>query len=139
METTISTIATALAILAAVCYLIYCDYKRRKGDPAADLAEVQNLKDVLISAAFGIVTRCEREHGAGTGALKLSEAVESLLSHIPDHLRGQFTAQVLTDLVEDALSAAKIEWAKNPALLNTGENMNAVGFKLDSDYDSEEL
>jgi len=136
-----ATLISMLIMFAVIVLSGYALLRKPKTDTAANLEEMQRLKGFLQLAAFGIVTRLQREYGNGTGALKLSEAVESLLNLIPENLRTKFDGMTLIDIIEDALADAKFQWEKNPELLNTGEKTNAVGFALDngdSDYDPEE-
>jgi hypothetical protein len=88
----------------------------------AELAEIARIKSVLRAAAFSVITLLERQYGDKTGALKLSGAIDLLLQLIPDKWKGQFDETALTDIVEDALAAAKLKWAKNPILLGLKES-----------------
>ena len=122
----------SIALMAAFSAGLYAwNHRERLKEAAskiAELAEIGNIKDTLKAAAFAIVTALERQEGKGTGALKLASAVHELMQIIPEQYRGQFTAQALADIVEDALAAAKLKWAGNPALLQQGQSTNAVGF-----------
>ena len=122
-------VAVAAAVPLAIRWL-------RKWAAASDLArliEVGNIKDALRAAAFATVTALERQEGKGTGSLKLAQAVHELWQLVPEKYRGQFDAQAITDIVEDALAAAKLKWAKNPALLQQGQSTKAIGFMASTD------
>ena len=126
METLRSIIMlVGLALIAAtVAGLWIWNHREKLREAASELVkldDVGNIKDALRAAAFATVTALERQEGKGTGALKLASAVHELLQLVPEQYRGQFDALSIISIVEDALSEAKLKWAKNPALLQRME------------------
>jgi len=108
--------ALCVASVLIVTLILYLR-KDTRLDTEGTLKEVQNLKSILAEIAFAIVTQLEREHGEKLGLLKLSSAVEFLMRLIPDQLKGQFNVQILVDIVEESLAAARMKWKQNPKLI----------------------
>jgi hypothetical protein len=73
---------------------------------------------VLDKLLFAAVTWAERTYGAGTGKLKLAEAMQRIYPHIPAIIRAFVTEKWIEDKLNAALEKAKEAWAANPALLS---------------------
>jgi len=69
-------------------------------------------EEQIEAAAIGIVSEIETTYGGKGGELKRAAAIERVIALIPEKWRGEFGAEVIAGYVEDALSAAKIIWAK---------------------------
>lgn len=96
----IDNIVTCVVILVTVAALI------KKGET-----------DVLKELLFGLITKAEQEFGEGTGLLKFSTVADWLYERIPTLIRPLFTSKNIEKLIEEALEKAKIEWKKNPDLI----------------------
>lgn len=72
--------------------------------------------NALESILFALVTQAEKECGSGTGALKLSKVIDWSYEKIPSWARPFITVEKLTDMINDAVEAAKKVWDKNDAI-----------------------
>lgn len=95
--------------------------------------ETETLKELL----FSFITRAEREYGAGTGALKFSAVASWLNEQIPALIRPLFTSSNISNLIEEGLEAAKIEWKKEEYAeliqsISDNEIKNAVNSAADN-------
>ncbi|MDR0936161.1 MAG: hypothetical protein LBM98_05700 [Oscillospiraceae bacterium] len=84
---------------------------------AAIILVVKRRFDLLQPILFALVTEAERVYGGSTGVLKLAKVVEWLLPHIPAILKPFIGKERLEGIISDALEAAKLKWAGNPALV----------------------
>lgn len=117
MQTFTFLVLVVLLCALTGCVILYLRKNKGSGMTTEKLKEVQNLKSILVEAAFGIVTQLERENGEKSGELKLSNAIKYLLQLIPDQLKGLFNADVLANIIEDALADARLKWKQNPKLI----------------------
>ena len=74
--------------------------------------EVKTIEEIL----FKLVTEAEKQYGQGTGALKKAAVIEWIYGKLPPLLRGLISTNRLSDMVENALSAAKKKWLENSSL-----------------------
>jgi hypothetical protein len=84
---------------------------------AAIILVVKRRFDLLQPILFALVTEAERVYGGSTGVLKLAKVVEWVLPHIPAILKPFVGKERLEGIIGDALEAAKLKWAGNPALV----------------------
>lgn len=95
------------SVLVVIAFIVICLVLLKRG-------EIATLNKIL----FALVTQAEKEFGGETGRLKLSTVVDMLYQRIPAILKFLFTEKELIKMVEDALTAAKKQWASNPKLLD---------------------
>ena len=76
--------------------------------------EIKTIEEIL----FKLVTEAEKQYGSGTGALKKAAVIEWIYGKLPPLLRGLISAERLSDMVEQALEAAKKKWLENSNLKN---------------------
>ncbi len=93
------SILVVLAACAVIGFLLY------KGE-----------RSVIDKIIFWAVTELEREYGGGTGALKLSAAIELIYPKLPAVIRYVVSGETLQRWIEEGLTAAKAKWETNPAL-----------------------
>ena len=120
MQNFITSLILFLATAVFGGLIAFVDRKRR-GDPAADLAEQKKAEALIESVLFQYVTNAERNYGAGTGRLKLSAVVGWIVDFLPDKCKLMFSVDRLGDMAEAALRDAKERWKENPALIGKVE------------------
>jgi len=114
---TIGTTATPIILLlAAAAFLIYRAWRKRGGALPRDTAALRRIEEQIEAAALGIVSEIESAFGGKAGPLKRAAAMERVIALIPEKYRGAFDADAIAGYVEDALSEAKLLWAKLNAL-----------------------
>jgi hypothetical protein len=94
--------AVVLAVLGVIAYIV-----------------VKKRWDLLDKVLFALVTWAEREYGTGTGALEIAAVMEKLYPLIPAVFRVFVSTEQLEEMVENALTAAKLRWDLNPKLLES--------------------
>lgn len=114
---TFATIISAIAVIAAVAYLLLKPLLTKKTNSAADAAELLVQQELLETALFDIVTECEREYGDGTGQFKLAKAIRLAALLVPEKWKNYFDTNTLSHMVDSALEFAKTKWLINPALI----------------------
>ena len=91
--------AAILLVLAAAAALVWFAYRGNKS--------------VVMRMLYALVTEAEKSLGSGTGSLKLATVVEAIYPKLPGVIKAFISAKRLEGWVEDALTAAKVEWEKN--------------------------
>lgn len=97
-EFLMSNWASLLVILAFVAVLVYL--------------AVRGKKDIVAKILYALVTEAEKIYGSGTGSVKFAYVVEKAYSYLPAILKVFITYERLKQMIEDALAAAKIKWAR---------------------------
>ena len=99
MQYIIDNWGAILLVLAAGAALVWFAYKGNKS--------------VVMRMLYALVTEAEKSLGGGTGSLKLATVVEAIYPKLPGVIKAFITADTLERWVEEALTAAKVEWEKN--------------------------
>ena len=92
-----------LLIIAAVAAVVYAIFKGNKS--------------IVMRMLYSLVTEAEQAYGGGTGSLKLAAVIEVIYPKLPSVIKAFISDETLVRWVEEALTAAKEAWEKNPALL----------------------
>ena len=117
LKTILGNITPLIALVLGILYFILTG--KRKPDPSADLAAVTRIKGLLRACVTEIVTRMQQKYGENAGAFKLAGAINELLQLIPEQYKADFNEDVLQDIVEEGLDAAKALWKINPTLIGS--------------------
>ena len=123
LKTILGNIAPWLALILGILYFALT------GKRKPDLAAVSRIKSLLRACATEIVTRMQLQYGENAGAIKLAGAVNELLQLIPEKYKFDFNEDVLQDIVEEALDAAKALWKINPALIDGDDPLRIIAAK----------
>lgn len=95
---------SVLIVLAAAAVLAIL-YKRGR---------VEIVKKII----FALVSKAEKEFGAGTGELKKAAVIDWLYERLPKIITVLITPKEIERLIESVLEYAKTKWATNTALNN---------------------
>lgn len=77
---------------------------------------IRGKKDIVAKILYALVTEAEKIYGGGTGSVKFAYVVEKAYSYLPAILKVFITYERLKTMIEDALAAAKIKWAKEAGI-----------------------
>ncbi len=72
--------------------------------------------EVVKKILFALVSRAEKEFGAGTGELKKAAVIEWIYEKLPKIVTVFITPKEIERLIESVLEYAKTRWAANTAL-----------------------
>lgn len=72
--------------------------------------------EVVKKILFALVSRAEKEFGAGTGELKKAAVIEWVYEKLPKIATIFITPKEIERLIESVLEYAKTKWAANTAL-----------------------
>lgn len=72
--------------------------------------------EVVKKTLFALVSRAEKEFGAGTGELKKAAVIEWIYEKLPKIVTVFITPKEIERLIESVLEYAKTKWAANTAL-----------------------
>lgn len=111
----ISNWDSVLLVLAFVAALIFL-YRHGR---------IEVVKKVL----FALVSRAEKEFGAGTGELKKAAVIEWIYEKLPKIVTVFITPKEIERLIESVLEYAKTKWAANTALQ---EYIDPAGIEITS-------
>ena len=98
---------------------------------------LRGKKDIVAKMLFALVTEAEKIYGGGTGSVKLAYVVEKAYSYLPSVLKVFITYKRLKQMIEDALTAAKIKWTENPSLADYLKEPQALIGELANTIDAD--
>lgn len=73
---------------------------------------------IVKKIIFALVSKAEKEFGAGTGELKKAAVIDWLYERLPKIITVLITPKEIERLIESVLEYAKTKWAANTALNN---------------------
>lgn len=77
---------------------------------------IRGKKDIIAKILFALVTEAEKIYGGGTGSVKFAYVVEKAYSYLPAIVKVFITYERLKQMIENALTAAKIKWAEEAGI-----------------------
>lgn len=83
---------------------------------------LKGKKGIVAKILYALVTEAEKLYGSGTGSVKFAYVVEKAYSYLPTIVKVFITYKRLKQMIEQALTAAKVKWAEDAGIGNYLEN-----------------